>query len=256
MRLVPLVLALLPALAAARPPPVVREQRRVMVDGREERWRLEWQAPPAPFCDDPERAMTAPCERFSYGEEGKLDLVRSAGGRDVDRLALTPLFAADSAGGRTGPARARLRRWPVLDDDEERFEDASPAQVRKAVRKRPEIQLLELEDLDGDGRALEWVVTVDAYDSSSFPAIAVALDLKTNRLGAVTRAEKPGVPLVLPRAELWRTLKAGGAVTFECGDHGGEMRETLKLSRDAAGWHAARLLEACDKAGKSKTEPR
>ena len=62
---------------AESPTPVIREEHKVVVDGVEEHWRLEWASPPKPACppDDPVW-MTCPCSGFAFGERGNLVLVR------------------------------------------------------------------------------------------------------------------------------------------------------------------------------------
>jgi hypothetical protein len=248
-RLLPALLLVLAALPVAAKPPrrVVREERQVTVDGRTETWRLEWQEPPKPFCVSAAEGMTAPCEGFAYGEEGRLDLVRIVGKREVDRLALTPLFRYSLEGATDGPTLARLRRWPVEESDRDTF-DVDTKALAEALPKRTPVPVLVLEDLDGDGRAREWVLQTDALDSSMFPAIAIGLDA-AGRLAPLATAEHPQRPLVLYRPELWRDLGKGQVIALPCGDHGSASELSVRFSRDGKGLHAKRVIRVCDDPG-------
>ena len=51
--------------------PIAREEVKVVVDGVEEVWRLEWLTPPRPVCGpEDDDWMTCPCEGFAFGEWG------------------------------------------------------------------------------------------------------------------------------------------------------------------------------------------
>jgi hypothetical protein len=239
-------LAAVPALAAP-PKPVVREEKQVTVDGRVETWRLVWQKPPKPFCNDASMARTASCDGFAYGEAGRLDLVRIVRNREIDRLGLTPLFRHSLEGAVDGPVLARLRRWPVEDADADRF-DNDTRKLAPVLAKRPSVKVLMFEDFDGDGRALEWVLQTDGIDSSLSPAIAIGLDAK-GKLAAIATAEHPERPLVLYRPELWREISKGTVVALHCGDHGGASELAVRFSRDSKGFHAKRIVRVCDDAG-------
>lgn len=103
---------------------LIREERRVVIGGRPEVWRLEWREPPKPACgpDDPDW-WTCPCSGFVFGEGGTLDLVRLRENREVERFPLTPLFCvdvdcpADDSGGRSCGAgtskKATGHTWTV-----------------------------------------------------------------------------------------------------------------------------------------------
>src|SRR5579884_2887791 len=73
------------------PAPLVREQRRVVVNGAPEVWTLKWRSRPKPECGPEQGALMCPCMGFAYGETGDLDLIRTRDGALVDQLHVTPL---------------------------------------------------------------------------------------------------------------------------------------------------------------------
>jgi hypothetical protein len=208
-----LALLIVPRLALAHP--VVHEERAVVVDGEREVWRLVWRAPP-------QRGMSFdPSE--PEGLVGELDLVRLRNGREIDRLALTPLFSLWDGGG----ARRRPAVLPARD-----------------VAAR----VLELADYDHDGRATEFVLQIDRMDSSIRPAVLVGLDAATRKLKVYGTVKRPASPLVLYYPELWHKLRATPAVrtvALHCGDHGGEFEEVLSLVATRTGLDATLEHYAC-----------
>jgi hypothetical protein len=193
--------------------PITREERTVVVEGKSERWRLEWLDEPKPYCRVEAFAVTSLCRGFEYGEAGTLDLVRLREGREIDRLRLTPLF-----------------------DD------------RRAILPRRSVRILALEDYDRDGSATEFVLQVAAIDSSTYPSVLIGISPHTGRLAAFATVEDPESPLVLVRPSLWKALLASRSSTLletACGDHGSEEETILHLSADAAGLHAAAEFRRC-----------
>ena len=79
---------------AESPKPIIREERNIVIDGVEERWRLEWVSTPGPAYSPPDNPdwMICPCEGFTFGERGDLVLVRKKPGQKEERLRLGPLF--------------------------------------------------------------------------------------------------------------------------------------------------------------------
>ncbi|MBS2024923.1 MAG: hypothetical protein JST92_21200 [Deltaproteobacteria bacterium] len=221
------------ASATAPPAPVIRESTHVLVDGKPELWRIEFTAPPEPICQDEEAVHTAQCTGFAHGEAGQARLVRlrDQGGKP-EVLQVIDLVALVREGVAGKPSQ-----------------DA--AAVRFPSRKQP---VLKLEDLDGDGKAHEFVLQIDTIDSSMQPAIAFAFDEKTHKLEAIRTVEHPERALVLMRPALWRTLSHKGGLALNCGDHGGQLEESLELKHDAAGWHAASVFRTCDQARKVTRE--
>ncbi len=119
--------------------PVLREERKVLVGGMEEIWRLQWAHAPVEVCGpvDPE-FFTCPCDGFAFGEAGELDLVRSRPGEPDEPLAV-------------------LARWPVLDSDKNDLETGPPA---AQVRGRRPVEVMVPEDYNNDGWATEFLLQV------------------------------------------------------------------------------------------------
>lgn len=136
--------------------PIIREERKVVIDGVEEIWRLEWAGAPSPVCGpDDEEWYTCPCTGFAFGEQGDLNLVRERKGSKQDRLSLTQLFqkiGSDMAPGINDNNQAILRRWNVDETDMEHMGSTSFA---SRVKSRQLAQIMELADYDHDGRATE-----------------------------------------------------------------------------------------------------
>ncbi len=226
--------------------PVLREERKVLVSGVEETWRLEWRKAPVPVCEpDGGEAgdwTTCPCSGFEFGEAGEVDLVRARPGAPEERLPLTPLFAD----GETPGPGAVLPRWPLLKED---FEARETRGFAAAVKKRPVVPILKLADYDHDGQATEFVLQVSAGPCGHRPSILVGLDPRAKRLRAFTSVEDPKSPLVLERTSDWeRVRKASGRVAlvqYGCGDHGTEVEETVTVWTDAQGLHAKRSTKSC-----------
>lgn len=226
--------------------PVLREERKVLVGGAEETWRLEWRAKSSPVCgpqsDDLVEWTTCPCSGFEFGESGELDLVRARPGAPEERLPLDPFFAD----GETPGPGAVLPRWPVRKGDEDAAENEGFA---AAVKNRPVVPILKLADYDRDGQATEFVLQVSAGPCGHRPSILVGLDSRTKRLRAFASVEDPKSPLVLERTSDWEKVrKASGKVSlvqYGCGDHGTEQEETVTVWTDAQGLHARRSTKAC-----------
>src|SRR5204863_5886792 len=119
------------------------------LDGVREVWLLEWESPPEPACEAGGAMWyTCPCEGFSFGESGQLDLVRMRAGREVERLALAPLFSwDDDAEG----AEMTLRR--VEPSEADHTGDLEDPKLAERVRARPAEPVLDFADYDHDGRA-------------------------------------------------------------------------------------------------------
>lgn len=78
---------------AASAKSVLREEARVVIDGIEESWRLEWKSNPIPVCSpDEEDWDICPCKGFAYGERGDLVLVRKRPGYEDENVSLTHVF--------------------------------------------------------------------------------------------------------------------------------------------------------------------
>jgi hypothetical protein len=230
---------------AESPTSMIREEHKVVVDGIEEIWRLEWANPPSPTCspDQPEW-MTCPCEGFAFGERGNLALVRNRPGREAERLSLSQLFRGDL----DGPGEAGevvLRRWDV---DEKDIEKSASADFASQVRARPIASVMRLGDYDHDGRATEFLLQVGTLPCGKQMSVAIGVSRRTDRLHAFGTVEHPERPLVL-EASHWAALMKANApikvVDWVCGDHGSETETELELSADADGIHATRSEYKC-----------
>src|SRR5581483_4903064 len=116
---------------AEYPAPLIREQRRVVVDGVPEVWALKWRSLPKPACAPEQMSLMCPCSGFAYGESGDLDLVRTRDQVIVDQLHITPLFDESF----TGMLGAILPRWEL--DVERDFEMSDRPDFAVAVAGRP-----------------------------------------------------------------------------------------------------------------------
>ena len=100
---------------AESPKPIIREERNIVIDGVEERWRLEWVSTPSPACAPPVEPgwMNCPCEGFAFGERGDLVLVRKKPGQkrnvsDSDRFLVRLLLKSEKQFYNDGMFRQRI----------------------------------------------------------------------------------------------------------------------------------------------------
>jgi len=236
--------ALLPFRVAAEPSHVVREERQVVVAGVTETWRIEFLGKPEPACFD----LACPCTGFAFAELGHADLVRLRKGRELERMRLDPLFADNDIG--YGPG-SMLPRWPVVDEDwKAAAHDLEIPQERYAeIRKREPVRILELRDVDGDGRATEFLLQVATVPCGKRETLAIGLSSKRPNLHVFSTAEHPERPLVMERNS-WEALlrHPNGAfnVEWRCGDHGSEAQTGFVVWRDGRGLHARDERFECD----------
>lgn len=233
-------LALLPlialTLAAAAPPAqFLREQKAVTLGGKAEVWQLVWEGRPRPICaaQDVEMAITCPCTGFAYGEMGKLALVRKAGGREIERMALGPLFAELPESGSDGLAAMQWRPMAASDFDNGQ---GAPKGFLAAVARRPGPRVMRMADYDHDGQASEFLVQVSAGPCGHTDYVAVGVSKANPRLHALSSAGNPGAPLVMS-GSAWQALLSASSprkvTIWPCGDHGAEERGELVLSARA-----------------------
>jgi hypothetical protein len=240
---------------AESPVPVTREEQKVVVDGVEELWRLEWAGPTRPICspDEPDVWWTCPCDGFAFGESGDLVLVRQRPGQEDERLDLTQLFdlgfdaPTDAYGER---AQAILRRWDV---DKRDMEASKSPDFAAGVRARPLAQVMRFGDYDHDGRATEFLLQIGTLPCGKEMSVAIGVSRHNPRLHVFTTAEHPERPLVLQARE-WEYLleaKAPIKVTdWQCGDHGSNAEVELELAGDDTGIHATISTYECDQDGR------
>ncbi len=241
-----------PRQAAA--PVLVREQQTVLVRGRPEIWRLEWHGAPTPYCEaaDP-GSGTCPCDGFAYGEAGDLWLVRVSGGKEIDRLHLSPFFA-DPGLGTSG--KAILQRWAIDYYREPDLADR-PAFAR-AVTRWPVVKVMRLADYDHDGAATEFYVQTAALACGAAARYGMVLGISARnpRLHAFGTASRPDRPLYLAPSA-WKALRQASrppvhVVDLPCGDHGADRQRELLLRWSAAGIDGTVLEYACPLDGSSR----
>lgn len=230
--------------------PVIREEHKVVVDGVEERWRLEWESPPGPACapDEPEW-MTCPCNGFAFGERGNLVLVRQKPGQDEERFALGQLFEEKF----DGPGIAGevvLRRWDVQEKD---MEESHSPDFAARVRARPAATTMLFGDYDHDGRSTEFLLQIGTLPCGKKMSVAIGVAGSTGRLHVLSTVEQPERPLVMQSSH-WESLRRATApiklVDWLCGDHGSDTETELELRTDKDGIHATRTEYKCDENGK------
>jgi hypothetical protein len=132
----------------------LRDQRVVTVAGAREIWRLVWEGKTGTVCgpEDINWAITCPCSGWAYGEYGKLVLVRSRGGHEVERMDLRPLFGdlEDGPGNEKVNGSAVLQRWPIRDGDLDNADSTDPGVVAE-IKRRPAPSVINLADYARDG---------------------------------------------------------------------------------------------------------
>jgi hypothetical protein len=230
--------------AAVARGPMLREQVRVKVDGVVERWRLEWRSEPELECFDP-GIGSCPCTGFAYAERGELDFVRLRPGKPPERVPLTPLFESLSL--EVAKPKAMLRRWESREGDE----SIHPDERLRVLGRRKSLRAMALGDYDHDGQAREFVLQTNAYGCGMREAVLIGYDRREGRVRALGTAEHPEKPLVL-EPETWAELlkaKQIERVEQECGDHGSEMRDVMRVSADDQGLHATLDKYACTENG-------
>jgi hypothetical protein len=236
---------------AENPTPVIREEHKVVVDGVEEHWRLEWAGPPSPVCspDEPDPWSTCPCSGFAFGERGNLVLVRKKPGGEEERFALTQLFDGKfDAPGNAG--EVVLRRWDV---DEKDMEASKSPDFAERVRARPVATVMRFGDYDHDGMATEFLSQIGTLPCGKKMSVAIGVSRQNPRLHAFRTTEHPERPLVL-QAGQWEALhQAKGSVKvmdWQCGDHGYDAERELELYVDTNGIHATISTYECDQDGR------
>jgi hypothetical protein len=212
----------------AAPTPIIREQRRIIVNGIPELWRLEWKSPPKPACGAEINSIstTCPCSGFAYGESGQLDLVRLVNAREIDRFELTPFFKDVPAGGR--PA-AIVQRWELQDKD---GDEPDSKEFAARISLRPVVMIMQFADYNHDGMSTEFFLQTETLPCGKHAGIIIGLtrtNLKLHAFGTLLHPEKP---LVMHKAE-WDSLlrQPGGGQTLDwaCGDHGSDTETDMEL---------------------------
>lgn len=212
---------------------LVREEKKVMVDGVVETWALVWRAPPRPSCTD-KLWNTCLCGRLAYGETGQLDLVRTRPDMPDERLDISRLFA--DVGEMTIP------RWPVLSGDPEVVDLG-------AIKKRPPVEVMKLGDFDHDGRATEFVLQLSSGSPCGrSPSLLVGISKEQPQLHAFGTADHPKQRLVLEHFDDWEKLRTKGStalIQLACGDHGSETEESLEVTISPQGFRTKKRARRC-----------
>ena len=219
----------------------VRERQVIVINGRQEQWRLEWKGPVKPYCGANEAsvAITCPCHGFAYGESGDLYLVRTRNGQEIDRLHLTPLF--EEAG------TAVVQRWPK--DDRRDFNSPDKEDISKMVSKRSIVNVMHLEDYDHDGNKTEFYLQTESAPCGKSIGVVVGLSTNNAQLHVFSTAANPSKPLYMQRKE-WQALRDASSNAVDvrdwaCGDHGAETQTELHLQWSANGIDGKRREYTC-----------
>lgn len=213
---------------------MVRKERRVVIGGRPELWRLEWRTPPQPVCGpDSEDWWTCPCSGFAFGETGKLDLVRLREGHEVERFPLAPLF--DSGEPPTDTDNAVLRRWDVRKSDWKYTNLEQPGRPTPVpgVRTRAQATAMKLADYDHDGHATEFFLQTETPPCGKHIGVVVGVSEKTPRLHGFGTALRPDKPLLMSESAWTALVQSQGSarvVVWACGDHASDHETELELS--------------------------
>ncbi len=246
-----LVLSSIDALAE-NDKPILREERRIVIDGVEEVWRLEWAKPPSPACGpEDESWSTCPCTGFAFGEWGDLRLVRKRLGKKDELFSLNRLFEfGDDLPKPYDVSGSVLRRWDVSDGDY-RISDSSGFADR--VRTRPLAEVMHFVDYDHDGRASEFLLQIGTVPCGKRESVAVGISRKKGGLHVFSSTNRPKEPLILTSWQ-WEALsKAKGSVKVSdglCGDHGSERERELELRAHSGNISATRRTYQCVDKGK------
>jgi hypothetical protein len=243
---------------AADDPSLIREQKTVMVNGKPEIWRLQWEAKPTPACsqDDAAVSLTCPCSGTAYGEEAPLALIRIRSDGVTERLELGPLFDNAPVTG-TAAKRAALQRWaPIVtagpDSDLQHMDDQDFA---ARVEHRPETDVMQLADFAHVGQATQFLLQVGTLPCGKHQMVLVGISTGNPHLHVFWSIEKPDEPLILGSWE-WEALRDSAGpvdvIDWHCGDHGSDQQSRIHLSANAGGIHVARTSRDCPDPTKSE----
>jgi hypothetical protein len=230
------------ALAADRQ--VVREQQTVTVEYATETWRLMWDGKPSSVCgpDEVFMAITCPCSGWAYGESGKLFLVRSRGGQEIERMDLRPLFREYEVAG-----TAYLQRWPLKLSDMHREANGDRSLIAE-IKRRPAPEIMKLADYDRDGSQTEFLMQVGTLPCGKRQFAAIGVTKAVPHLHALTSVSHPDKPLIMPE-HAWQALLRSPLPTvvhtWPCGDHGSERRSELVVSANKGAIHVKDREYSC-----------
>lgn len=247
-----------PVAIAENNKPILREEHRIIVDGVEETWRLEWLNTPTEMAacgPEDEYWDTCPCDGFAFGENGDLMLVRKRSGKKDEHFFLNPLF---EYGEHPGPGAA-LRRWDVTREDRKKLiemesrnkEDKTKGPqffAADGLRMRPLARVMEFVDYDHDGRATEFLLQIGTWPCDVKVCVVVGISRNNNRLHVFASANRPKEPLILKSGQ-WEALsKVKGPVKVPdllCGDHGSDYEREVELRAHNGKIYATRRTYQC-----------
>lgn len=248
--------AALPAIVAfaGDSKPVIREERKIIINGVEELWQLEWAHTPNSACgpEDPEW-NTCPCSGFAFGESGELTLVRKRQGQKDERLSLTPFFSDEyDSPASSSTSKAVLPRWEVHEKD---YDDSGKPDFVASVHSRPLMPIMNFNDYDHNGNSTEFMLQVGTLPCGKLMSIVVGISRANPHLHAFSSVKQPKKPLTL-QAHQWEALrKAKGPIKvtdWQCGDHGSEEEVELELVAQNGNIHATRRTYECKENGRGK----
>ncbi|MFN8392951.1 MAG: hypothetical protein U0136_21840 [Bdellovibrionota bacterium] len=239
---------------------VMREEKRVIVNGAMEVWRLLWGEKPTECCmpkdvseagvaNDPwETPYNCSCVGSGYGEQASsLTIRRFRDGKEIDRLNVRGYGE-----GSTDEQPPCLPRWPFEEGDEERYTTVPQSQLRIEILERPTVDVMDIADYDHDGVAAEFVLYAGyggACGTNNY--VLVGISKQTRKLQFLGTVEHPNKPVVMRSRERWKELldsKPDSKVHiryWSCEDHGAEEEEDYELTIDRQGLHGFKIWYDC-----------
>lgn len=227
---------------AEYPAPLVREQRRVLVNGVAETWTLKWRSRPKLACAPEQDSLMCPCMGFAYGESGDLDLIRMRDGLILDQLHITPLFDE----GETNLQGAVLQRWAP--DNDRDFDAADQPDFATIVAGRPIVRIMNFKDYNHDGQSTEFYLQTFTEPCGKSSGVVIGVSKDNPVLHVFGTASDPNHPLVMQKFEFEALAKASGPVRltdWACADHAAEETVEVEVSWSAAGIDGRRLTYSC-----------
>lgn len=244
MREIAILMLLAGVVPAQTPFAHVREERKIVIDGVEETWRLVWTAPPRPECASAsDMFTTCPCYGFAFGETGHASLLRYRGGVEVERMPLGPLFDEDSPTEGVPTFPRRPFNWKT---------DSEKSVSRKGgweeIERRPAVRIMNFADYDHDGRATEYYLQTSAVACGWRYGVVIGVSRTNPRLHAFATPTSPASPLRL-RYPLWESIReAAGpfeAKEVTCGDHAADVESLLSIYWTSEGISGTRRTYSC-----------
>jgi hypothetical protein len=231
---------------------LVREQHAVQINGAHETWKLEWESLPVSACgpDDVAVALACPCSGFTYGEAGRLLLVRLRPGATRELLDLTGFYRHEYL---PVPANlAVLQRWPPVPatahDEDDDWHHASDFNFVSRVHARGAVSVMRLGDFNHDGQASEFLLQVGAPDCGRHRMVLVGVSRYNARLHVFASAEAPETPLELD-AQTWEAVRTSvkpiRALESRCQGQAGQVEAEVRVVARHGIFHVQRATHPC-----------